>query len=32
VDGIDDTEVYVEGAEATLGEPLADEPSGGGKP
>ncbi len=32
VDGIDDTEVYVEGAEASLGEPLAGEPAGGGKP
>lgn len=31
VDGIDDTEVYVEGAEATLGEPLAGEPAGGGR-
>ena len=27
VDGIDDGEVYVEGAEATLGEPLAGEPT-----
>ena len=31
VDGIDDGEVYSEGAEATLGEPLAGEPSAAGR-
>jgi hypothetical protein len=31
VDGIDDGEVYTEGAEATLGEPLAGEPSPAGR-
>jgi hypothetical protein len=31
VDGIDDGEVYTEGAEATLGEPVAGEPSAAGR-
>jgi hypothetical protein len=31
VDGIDDGEVYTEGAEATLGEPLAGEPAPAGR-
>lgn len=32
VDGIDESEVYVEGAEPSLGQPVAGEPSGGKQP